>query len=148
MFIISDAKIEFLNNKILIICFLKVKAKATPRRITLWRWKKPEAPNTTEGLAPERMEEPHSYTTWFIFFLSKKTFYVFASCKPAKSSRRHFHELTGILSNIHFAPKIRKVQGTNQGFIIKDEPHSCSLEQKKKPQQSYRSSSQKIVCIC
>ena len=66
MFIISDAKIEFLNNKILIICFLKVKAKATPRRITLWHWKKLEAPNTTEGLAPERMEEPQSYTTWFI----------------------------------------------------------------------------------
>jgi hypothetical protein len=38
MFIISGAKIEFLNNKILIICFLKEKAEATPRCITLWCW--------------------------------------------------------------------------------------------------------------
>lgn len=38
-----------------------------------------------------------------------------------------------MLSDIYLLP--REVQGTNQGLIIKDEPHSCSL-QRKRPQES------------
>jgi hypothetical protein len=51
------------------------------------------------------------------------------------------------LSSLELSLLSRKVKGTNQGLVIKDEPHSCSLQRKNAARQTLEEEKEKTELV-
>lgn len=86
--------------------------EATMHCTILWRAELSSPFNTTEAVVPGCKEQPHG-TQIGSSTPKKHSVRVLSSCNPANSSRKHFHELTGMLSDVKFT--LKKSKGYEPG---------------------------------